>query len=52
MPTIIVECGFLSNQKEAALLSEKEYQKKIAGAIAEGIDAYLKDASKNIAEAR
>lgn len=52
VPTIIVECGFLSNQKEAVLLSEKEYQKKIAGAIAEGIDAYLKDASKNIAEAR
>ncbi|MFR4625659.1 MAG: hypothetical protein ACLT8Y_03085 [Dorea formicigenerans] len=28
MPTIIVECGFLSNQQEAELLAGKDYQKK------------------------
>lgn len=41
VPTIIVECGFLSNQNEADLLVQKEYQGKIAEAIAEGIDEYL-----------
>ena len=40
-PAIIVECGFLSNSDEAALLIDSEYQKKVAGAIAEGILEYL-----------
>ena len=46
VPTIIVECGFLSNYKEAELLTSKEYQEKIAEAITEGIKTYL--ASKTI----
>ncbi len=41
VPTIIVECGFLSNPEEAALLSEKEYQEKMAEAIVSGIEKYL-----------
>ncbi len=40
-PTIIVECGFLSNWEEAELLKDEEYQEKVAGAIAEGIKAYI-----------
>ena len=43
VPTIIVECGFLSNQQEAELLAGKDYQKKIAEAIATGIDEYLRN---------
>ena len=43
VPTIIVECGFLSNQREADLLAGKDYQKKIAEAIATGIDEYLRN---------
>lgn len=42
VPTIIVECGFLSNQKEAAALTQKDYQQKIAEAIADGIDTFIK----------
>ncbi len=41
VPTIIVECGFLSNPEEAELLASEEYQKKIADAIAEGTEMYL-----------
>ncbi len=41
VPTIIVECGFLSNWKEAELLITEEYQDKIAGAICQGILDYL-----------
>ncbi len=37
MPTVIVEAGFLSNPKEAALLQDGLYQQKIAAAIARGI---------------
>lgn len=29
-PAVLVECGFLSNEKEAEALAEDEYQKKIA----------------------
>ena len=32
-PAVIAECGFLSNPQEAALLSQEDYQKKIALAI-------------------
>lgn len=39
-PTIIVECGFLSNPSEAALLSSDEYQDKVARAIYLGILSY------------
>lgn len=39
----IVECGFLTNADEAELLQSQEYQEKVARAIADGIDAYLKE---------
>ncbi len=40
-PTIIVECGFLSNPQEAALLADEEYQEKIADAVVDGVEKYL-----------
>lgn len=43
VPTVIVECGFLSNQEEAALLATEEYQNKTAEAISKGILVYLGD---------
>ncbi len=42
-PTIIVECGFLSNQEEADKLIDKEYQEKMAEAIVQGIETCLAD---------
>lgn len=39
-PLVIVECGYLSNFKEASLLIEKDYQEKIAYAICLGILKY------------
>ncbi len=41
MPAVIVECGFLSNKEEAAMLKEDFYQKKLAEAIYKGITNYL-----------
>ncbi len=42
-PTVIVECGFLSNRVEAQKLCSEEYQDKIANAVCEGIEAYFKE---------
>ncbi|WP_274422070.1 N-acetylmuramoyl-L-alanine amidase [Blautia sp. XA-2221] len=38
---VIVECGFLTNPEEAELLQKEEYQQKVAGAVADGIESYL-----------
>ena len=40
-PTIIVECGFLSNPEEAEKLSTEEYQEKLAEAVTAGIETCL-----------
>lgn len=40
-PLVIVECGFLSNPEEEALLKDENYQKKMAEGIAEGIENFL-----------
>lgn len=41
VPTIIVECGFLSNAKEAALLVTPDYQERVAWAVHLGVLRYL-----------
>lgn len=46
---VIVECGFLTNPEEAALLQTEEYQKKAAEAVTEGIDRYVKEKSQDSA---
>ena len=40
-PIVIVECGFLSNDREASLLTDEKYQKKVAKAICSGTLEYL-----------
>ena len=46
IPSVIVECGFLSNSKEEKLLSDTEYQSKIAFAIYTGILEYFNEGEK------
>ena len=41
VPTIIVECGFLSNPGEAEKLVSEEYQEQMAQAICSGIMTWL-----------
>ena len=41
VPTVIVECGFLSCPEEEALLTDEAYQKKLAEAIAKGIESWV-----------
>lgn len=44
-PTVIVECGFLSNRREADKLCSEDYQKTIAEAIGKGFINYHKKVS-------
>lgn len=41
LPTVIAECGFLSNPEEEQLLSTEKYQRQIAWAIHLGILQYI-----------
>lgn len=40
-PSALVECGFLSNPKDEALLTSDEFKKEVAGAIVNGVIAYF-----------
>lgn len=40
-PTVIVECGFLSNKEEEMLLQQQQYRELITAAIFDGIMMYL-----------
>jgi len=41
VPTALVETGFISNEEESKLLTDKRYQKRVAKAIASGIENYI-----------
>ena len=43
MASVLIECGFLSNENEAKLLVDEEYQEKIAWAIYVGIQKYFNE---------
>jgi N-acetylmuramoyl-L-alanine amidase len=40
-PSVIVECGFLSNHADEKLLTEEKGQRRIAECIAKGVLAYF-----------
>lgn len=42
-PSVMVECGFLSNKQEADLLLSKDYQKKVALTIFSGLNDFIKN---------
>ena len=44
-PSVIVECGFLSNQEECEKLKTDSYQKKLVEGIYQGILIYLQEKS-------
>ena len=46
VPTVIVECGFLSNGAELKLLKNEEYQARIAFAVSRGINNYVLKSEK------
>ena len=42
VPSVLVECGFISNPSEEKLLLTPEYQAKIGEAIAQGVTEYMR----------
>lgn len=46
VPATIVEMGFLSNQAERERLQQPEYQRTVARAIAEGVEAYRRQVTQ------
>ncbi len=47
-PTVIVECGFLSNPAEADLLTQEEYQSRVANSIFLGILSYYEASTSDL----
>ena len=47
-PGVLVECGFLSNPEEAALLQKQDYQKRIAALIAVTVENYLSEEDTDV----
>ena len=43
----IVECGFLTNPEEAGKLLQDDYQEKVAAAVADGVEEYIKKLINN-----
>ncbi len=41
MPAILIECGFMTNREEAALLMEKAYRLQRAKAIAHALSTWI-----------
>jgi N-acetylmuramoyl-L-alanine amidase len=41
VPVVLVETGFMSNRREAALLRSAAYQQQVAGALARGTQRFL-----------
>ena len=41
IPSVLIECGFISNKDESKLLSQEEYRQILAFSIYCGISAYL-----------
>ena len=42
-PSVLVECGFLSNREDERLLTSESWQKRLAEALAEGVMEYFSD---------
>ena len=46
-PALLIECGFLSNPRDAENLSNAEYRKKVAFTICSGIEKFFGEEVKN-----
>lgn len=40
VPSVLIECGFISNAAEEKLLLSKDYQEKLGQAVAQGVESY------------
>lgn len=50
IPSVLVECGFISNPEEEKLLRDENYQRQLAAAVADGIEEYVSLQAKREAQ--
>lgn len=50
VPSVLVECGFLSNPEDERLLQDPDYQQRVADGIAEGVMAFLQKEDPSVSE--
>ena len=43
MPSVIIECGYISNRDEASKLQTEDYQKSIARAVADAVEEFIEN---------
>ena len=48
VPSVLVECGFLSNPEEEKLLLTSDYQQRVAAAITRGIEEFFRISDRQI----
>jgi N-acetylmuramoyl-L-alanine amidase len=48
LPSTLIETGYLSNKNEREKLSSQKYQEKLAEALGEAINTYLKESSQKL----
>ena len=46
MPSVLVECGFLSNAAECERIKDKSYRSKLVTGIVNGIESWLAETSQ------
>ena len=49
MPAVLVEIGFGTNPKDAAILTSKDWQTRLAGSIADATVSYVKSYERRVA---
>lgn len=47
VPSVLIEMGFMSNAREASMLSTDDYQRKVAAGVVDGINVYFSKVRKN-----
>lgn len=47
IPSVLIEAGFMSNEKEARRLNSPEHRRKFARSLRRGVDAYFEQIRKN-----
>lgn len=47
VPSVLVEVGFISNAREAAMLKTSSHQRKIAASLVDGVNVYFSKIRKN-----
>ena len=47
LPSVLIECGFISNAAEERLLLDSAYQARLAQAVAQGVEDYWKMEEEN-----